>query len=701
MGGKRMFIESVLVMVTTDKNLYRRFVSFTKDDYTINEINMIFGENTLGKSTFIQSVIYALKGEELYGNRNIVNFKDLFKINYKENVQEAHIYLQLINDNNRVIVIRNAQKPDDPVTVLKGSALHEDSNLETLLHNSSTHAFYKMRKENNLKGNETYQEFLFEFMNITPIKNEESSSNEDDENSDTKLLFYIQNLMPLFIIHQGAWHDIQAINPRYGLKDIKKTAFEVLLNFSGTEVVQARYELEKLELLLKQKNTSLKDIEEIIGTIKFKESVLIESEIEKTQKGIDDNNKKIDEMESGSNETNYIINDIRNQFRISSLKARRYRETMNGLETEIEEYNFYINKILNDIEKNDKLKTAKKIIGILPIETCPHCLNTLTINIDEELNSDNCSLCGSPFNTLNPSQNDQYLGYVKDELKDFKKLKIQKEEEKQQLYSKVVIAELEQAELKKMMNDFEEKLKPKNLQSYIFHSREIGRLENVKTQLKKDRELILKYEILLLERTTFAEDVKNKKAFIKSIQKQKEKDEEKLEFFEIEFKSYLKKLDFLKMGLDEEKIKNDNKDKKVDKNLEEVYEQITIDRFDYLPKIENRNLYYLTSSSGLIRIILSYYTALLKTALKFSNDVQHPFMLIMDEPRQQNLDLQTFNNFLSLFDDLKKDYPNKFQLILLSSEKGNRSGKDIALDLGKTTRLLERVPIDDKSTPTQ
>ena len=687
-----MFIEAVLILVKTDKDLYRRFVSFIKDDSSINEFNMVFGENTLGKSTFIQSVIYALKGEELYGNRNIVNFKDLFKINYREDVLESHIFLQLVNDKNRVIVIRNAQKPDDPVTVLTGTELHEESNLESLIHASNTHEFYKMRKENNLKGNATYQEFLFKFMNITPIKDEDNLTGEDNENSDSRLLFYIQNLMPLFIIHQGAWHDIQAINPRYGLKDIKRTAFEVLLNFTGTEIIQARFELEKLESLLKQKNTSLKDVEELIGMILFKQSDLIEAEIEKAQKGIDDNNKIIDEMESGSNEANYIINDIRNQFRVSSLKARRYRETMNGLETEIEEYSFYINKILNDIEKNDKLKTAKKIIGILPIDTCPHCLNALTINVDEELQSDTCGLCGSSFKTLNYSQNDQYLGYLKDELKDFKRLKIQKEEEKQQLYSKVVVSELEQAELKKTMNDFEEKLKPKNLQSYNFHSREIGRLENVKTQLKKDKELILKYETLLEEKAKLIEDVKNKKMFIKNIQKQKEKDEEKLKYFENVFKSFLKKLDFLKMGLDEEKIKSDNKDKKVDRNLEEVYDQIKIDRFDYLPKIEDRNLYYLTSSSGLIRIILSYYTALLKTALNFSYDVQHPFLLIMDEQRQQNLDFQTFNKFLSLFDGLKKEYRNKFQVIILSSEKGNRSGNDIALDLGKTTRLLEQVP---------
>lgn len=635
-----MFIEAVLIRVETDKNLYRRFVSFMKEDNTVREFNMIFGENTLGKSTFIQSIIFGLKGEEIYGIRkgDIVGFKNLFKIHYKERVNQAQVYLQLIDNGERIIVVRNAMNWNDPITVFGGVELEEESNLESLLHDSSSHTFYKMPKENNLKGNETYQDFLFSFMNITPITDGEPSE-DDEEDQDIKLLFYIQNLMPIFIIHQGAWHDIQAINPRYGLKDVKKTAFEVLLNFSRTEVIKARYELDKLESLLKQKETSLNDIEEVIGMITLKESKLIDIEIERVNNEIRKHHQQIESIEMGKTESNRVIADIRNQFRISSLKARRYRETLNELETEVDEYNFYINKIRNDIEKTDKLKTAKKIIGILPINTCPHCLNTLSVNVDKELHNDSCGLCGSPFKKISNTQSDQYLGYLKDELKDFTRLKEQKEEEKQNLYSKVVLAELEQAELKKAMNDFEETLKPKNLQAYNFHSREIGRLENVVTQLKKDKEIIQKYEFLLTEKATLTKEIKEKRAFIKGIEKEKEKDEEKIIFFEGEFKAYLRELDFLKLGLDEQKIKSDKKESKekvenqVD-SLEEVYDQIKIDRFDYLPKIEGRNLYYLTSSSGLIRIILSYYTALLKTALHYADSVQHPFLLVMDEPRQ-------------------------------------------------------------------
>ncbi|MCE0453028.1 hypothetical protein [Brevibacillus sp. AF8] len=694
-----MFIESVLIRVETEKELYVRFVPFRDTDGTIKEFSMIYGENTLGKSTFIQSVIFALKGEDLYGTRqnDILSFKDLFRIHYKRKVIQAHVFLQLSNKGTRVVVARNALDWNDPVCVFSGVELQKSSNLEQLVHESKTRAFYKMRKDKNIKGNETYQEFLFSFMDITPITESESeTSGEDSESTgDVKLLFYIQNLMPLFVIQQEAWYDIQAINPRYGLKDIKKTAFEVLLQFSGTEVITARHELEKLLSLLKQKTTSLNDINDVIGMIALKDTKLIEDEIARTQTEILNHEQSIERLESGSSERNNVFSEIRNKFRISSMKARRHREEMQSLETEIEEYNFFINKILNDIEKNDKLKTAKKIVGILPVSSCPRCLNALSIDVDDELESGNCGLCGSPFKSIPQAQSEQYLGYLKDELRDFNRLKEIKEKDKEELYNKVVLAELEQAELKRMMDDFEDKLKPRNLQEYNFHARQIGKLQNSITHLNKDKEIIERFEKLLKEKEDLEKDIKDKRAYIKGIEKQKEKDEEKIQFFERTFKTNLKNLSFLKLGLDEKKIKEEKKKDAVslDDDLEKIYGQITIDRFDYLPKLEGRNLYYLTSSSGLIRIILSYYVALLETALNYEDSVQHPLLLLMDEPRQQNLDIKTFNCFIDLFRELEKKYQGKFQVIIASSEKGSVSDTELALDLGADTYLLQ--PLDD------
>lgn len=149
----------------------------------------------------------------------------------------------------------------------------------------------------------------------------------------------------------------------------------------------------------------------------------------------------------------------------------------------------------------------------------------------------------------------------------------------------------------------------------------------------------------------------------------------------------------MKNGFDKKKIDNldekiKGKPKKGKSVIDNIYEKIIIDPESYYPKIEKVNLYNITSSSGLIRIILAYYIALLKTCLEYSESTNHPLFLILDEPRQQNLDINTFNKFLEQFDLLKGEYPKKFQVILASSEKGKVKDEDIRLDLGSNEFLL-------------
>ncbi|UPG66091.1 hypothetical protein [Metabacillus endolithicus] len=122
--------------------------------------------------------------------------------------------------------------------------------------------------------------------------------------------------------------------------------------------------------------------------------------------------------------------------------------------------------------------------------------------------------------------------------------------------------------------------------------------------------------------------------------------------------------------------------------ISRIYEQIKIDIEDYYPKIDGVNLYNITSSSGLIRIILSYYLALLKTSLIYEDSTNHPFFLVMDEPRQQNLDFDTFNHFLEQLYEIKEEYPKQFQVIVASSVKGKIEEKDVRLILNKVNNKL-------------
>ncbi|QIC49766.1 hypothetical protein GAG94_08555 [Lysinibacillus sphaericus] len=251
------------------------------------------------------------------------------------------------------------------------------------------------------------------------------------------------------------------------------------------------------------------------------------------------------------------------------------------------------------------------------------------------------------------------------------------------------------------MDSYENQLKPQSMEQYNFFSREVGRIENSIKELEKDKEVLRKYENIANEKDKIATKIKELKKSIKDAKASEDLDKEKLETFEKEFKDILFKLDFLKDGFDTSKV--DNLDKSIkekgkkDKDISvitRIYEQIKIDREDYYPKIDGVNLYNITSSSGLIRIILSYYLALLKTGLIYYNSTNHPYLLILDEPRQQNLDLDTFNQFLNELYLLKKEYPKQLQIIVASSEEGNIKEEDIRLNLNKVDNKLIKEIIE-------
>lgn len=695
-----MFIEAIKIRILTESgNKYGRYLNFLVDN-EISEVNMIFGKNTLGKSTLIESIVYGLNGEAIYGKkqREIINFKLLLSKFMDERLKHAEIYLQLQSNGKRVVVLRDAVYNNEPVIVFKNVSLEEHDTGKILDERANEKDFYKINKDKNIVGNLTYQEFLFSFLGMEPIRKISEDLDEDAISKDERLIFYIQNLLPLFVVPQEAWTDIQATNPKYEIADIKKTAFEFLLNLSNVDVAKYRHSLEFYNSQLRQKMNSLNDLQEVVQLLSHNESKQIDEEIRDKKNEVIGLQKKISEIEKGNRVVDNVLKEIRSKYRHMTMVAKRNEESLELLEVEISQYQYYITKIESDIEKNDKLKTAKKLIGILPIETCPRCLNNIEIQEKEELSSGCCDLCGSELQNVNTIF--QTLHYLLDELKDFKRLMKKKEESKHEIANKLFLARLELEDLKKTMDSYEKELKPQSMEQYSYFSREVGRIENSIIELEKDKEVLRKYENITKEKDKIAAKIKKLRKSIREAKASEDLDSKKLETFEEEFKNILFKLDFLKDGFDTVKVNNLDKSikEKGKKNISvitRIYKQIKIDKEDYYPKIDGVNLYNITSSSGLVRIILSYYLSLLKVGLLFEGSTNHPYLLILDEPRQQNLDLDTFNKFLDELYFLKKEYPKRLQIIVASSEEGKIKEKDIRLYLNQRDNKLIKEIIEE------
>jgi len=687
-----MFIEAVKIRITGNSGkIYGRYVNFLKAN-KIKEISMIYGKNTLGKSTLINSIVYGLNGEDIFNKKkkNPINYQIIIEKFLGDSIKNAEIYLQLYNQNERVIVRRDALNEEEAVTVFNNVTLEENDDINSLEKKAGTQRFFKMKKDRNLIGNKTYQEFLFDFLKIEPIRKYTEDGKEEG------LIFYMQNLIPLFVITQEGWSDIQASNPRYSIKAVKETAFELILKLSSSHVAKYEHLLEMYRNELRHKQNSINDIKEVVRILKHDNKTDIESDINKSNVLMKEFQEKISNMENGKLVVDNVLSSIRAKYKHTSLIVRRLEQSYNILKREITEYEYYLNKIQYDIEKYDKLKTAKKLIGLIPLETCPRCLNDIKIDEELELSTNNCDLCGSEMQIV--EDNSLTLEYLKDELSDFKRLIAMKEEKRKDIEGKLTSARLELKEIHSQMDEYEEDIKPKNLEQLLYFSREIGRISNSIKELEKDREILIKYEKLLEEKANIVSKIDNISEKKKAAENKEEVDKKKIRYFETEFKKMLSTLDFLKQGFEEKKIKEikDNLGKKGEEIEEEsvisnIYKNIRIDRKDYYPKIDGINLYNITSSSGLIRIILAYYISLLKTAIKFKVDTNHPFILIMDEPRQQNLDIETFDKMLNDLYKLQKDTPNQFQVILASSEQGECREEDIRIFLDDNNYLIKEI----------
>lgn len=160
-----MFIEAIKIRIITNSGKeYGRYINFLVDEKP-REMNVIYGENTLGKSTLVKSIIYGLNGEAIYGkkSREIINYKSVMRRYFGEQVVKAQVFLQLNNKGKRIVVLRDAKDYLEPITVFNDVKLERYDIGKTLDEKASTKEYFKVRKENNIIGNRTYQEFLFLF----------------------------------------------------------------------------------------------------------------------------------------------------------------------------------------------------------------------------------------------------------------------------------------------------------------------------------------------------------------------------------------------------------------------------------------------------------------------------------------------------------------------------------------------------------
>lgn len=630
-------IRALKIEVNTTSGLYGAEFSFS------NGLNIIRGDNSTGKSSLFQSMIYGLGFEELLGGKNEKTMQSALKDqvefprNHLHNITQSFVYLEIENKKKQIVTIKRSvaspTRKSQLIDVFYGAMLSDRNETfesrQMWVHDagSASDTFYG------------FHLFLTEFLefNLPEVVT---------ANGDLHKL-YLQQIAPAFIIEQKTgWSDFLATMPYFGMRNTEQRVVEFLLKLDVFENEKRKQQLSSWKqnlnnrwqnLFLKFQNLAERSGGKLVGLEKNPsiinsydgiyislirdDKVITLSDLNHLQKvelskletqEIITVGKNLDKNEEALNSLNDRLNQITLNFELLSPEVNFDRE-------KLKQYERQILTVQDDLRKNKGALKVNKMGGDLPTETakniCPTCEQDLK---DSLLPSD---IIQAPMRI---EDNISYLNsqerMISVYIEGQKKI-INEKENRLKEYQAITL------EIRQQMRDLKKELiQDERLPSVIEIEKRIDLkrkveffnkvLESFSPLLEDLKNLSVEYENLLNDESKLPKD------FFSAL------DRQKLQTLKDNFIRLLRIFNYQSKPFDAIRISQDT--------YLPVAQKTDADQF--------YNIKFDSSASDFIRCIWAYTTALLKTSIAY--DTNHPGLLVFDEPKQQDMSKDSFRNFL-------------------------------------------------------
>lgn len=654
-------IRAINIVVNTTSGLFGANYSFNSG------LNIIRGDNTSGKSSLFQAIIYSLGFEELIGSRNEKTMQSVLKdvVEYPKDrehqVIQSHVELEFENTQGKALTVKRSII--DPVRspilidVYLGAVLTSD------LSNIPFKPMYihdKGGASDNIYG---FHSYLEKFLNWNlPIVLNKSGQNKK---------IYLQQIASAFIIEQKVgWSDFLATMPHYGLSNKEARVIEFLLKLDVYKIKHLKQELnlEKKAIESEWKTlykefkrfaakgggylSELDDKPSIINDtsrisifltfeeeqytileyIEKQEELLEKQEKTKTGKVSDNivkNEKQLGKLNQEINAIALSFDKLSEDLAFDKNKLGNYQEQQKSLE--------------EDLRKNKGAQKVKKLGSNLDSfsakNICPTCEqpvkdSLLPFDISENpmLIEDNIAFIEAQIQMIKVHIANTYSKIQEKELIK-KKLNIMLSEKRKTIRN--LKKELTSDERLPSEVEIEHKLNiKKRIKFYSSYLEDFHELTDEVALLSK------RYEQLLIDEKNLPDDYFS------------ENDNAKLKKLGKEFRRLVKLFGY--------RSKSDK--------------YIAISKDNYLPVTQQQfgsgssyNLKFDSSASDFIRCIWAYTCSLYLTSLKFGGN--HPKLLMFDEPKQQDISMDHFRTFLSEL----STYKNAQTILFASFEESDEA----------------------------
>lgn len=631
-------------------------------------VTILRADNSMGKSTCIQSIVYALGLERVLGPQHDVPLTPAMTRTIEDEVGEhkvleSDVYLEIENDRGDILTIqRSAHGTRDKnlVSTWDGPAITQPS--DTFRHRDffASDPGSAMREAGFQKK---FADFLgWNLPKVTRFNGQESP-------------LYLECIFPLMVVEQKhGWTGVQGNLPTFlGIKEMGKRAIEFICNLEAYDVAAARTQIQQEEDQLKKKwkshietfNNMLNSISgRLVGSPATPVSSWppeIEPHIEafrsntwiSLSEAIKENQSTLDGLQA-------------TEVPVVSEVSHANEEELTRTREEISRVEFVLNEAFS-VERSDRaqLMAIEQRLGALNEDLKKNKdvakLRKLGSVQQLALSSGHCPTCNQLisdtllFTTIsqNPLSVEENINFIQSQIGIFEAMR-------ENIVAVMKARTAENQSLRQGLSELRAKLRALKqtlispngspsvasirerllLEDRIKAYKEID--ERFAVWMEESEELSAQWRGMLERKSKLPEDGLS------------EGDSRKLKKVEASLVSQLKQYGFSSMNP----------------------ESISIDPESYRPTREGFNLGFDLSASDNIRTIWAYLTALLELAR--DETTNHLGLLIFDEPRQQAANPVHFGGFLkrAALSDLHKQ-----QVILATSEP-----------LGELKTYLEGVP---------
>lgn len=211
-------------ILATDGQTYGYEIKFSEG------LNIIRGDNSSGKSTFVNSLIYSLGMEEIIGSKGVSSLPYALKKEFEcgdriVKVVNSIVYIEVENKNKKIVTFKRSIKSDSDdvklINIIEGPYLSSNQNgtqfliKPTFLHDSGS-------AQDPERG---FFAYLEKFIGLS------MPSITDNKGKETRL--YLQAIFAALIVEQKrGWTDYIANIPYYGVSGVRAKVASFLLDLN-------------------------------------------------------------------------------------------------------------------------------------------------------------------------------------------------------------------------------------------------------------------------------------------------------------------------------------------------------------------------------------------------------------------------------------------------------------------------------------